>query len=241
MTRPFSGGRQRQWKLGLILDTRLSLETPEGAMLPLAPAGVGVRIMAFLLDFLIRFAATVVVYIPLSALGRTGFGLALILAFLLEWFYPVYFEVWRQGRTPGKKRYGIRVINDDGTPVTFAPSLLRNLLRVVDFLPLFYLAGIVTSVLNRHFKRLGDLVAGTLVVYDTPPPAVPDLDIKGHLPVPADFTTDEQRALLAFAERSKQLSPERQSELAAILQPLLNTPEPVIAIKQMANTMVGRR
>ncbi len=224
----------------MILDTRLSLETPEGAFLPLAPAGIGVRIMAFMIDFLIKTTATVAIYILLAILGRMGIGIALILVFLLEWFYPVYFEVWHQGRTPGKKNLRIRVVNDDGTPVTFGPSLLRNLLRIVDFLPLAYVTGIIASICNRQFKRLGDLVAGTLVVYDVEPMHQPDFDIKGRLPVPADFTTDEQRALLAFAERSKRLSPERQSELAAILQPLLNTTEPVIAIKQMANSMVGR-
>lgn len=224
----------------MILDTRLSLETPEGAVLPLAPAGIGVRIMAFMIDFLIKTVVTMIIYVVLAFLGRMGIGLALILAFLLEWFYSVYFEVWHQGRTPGKKNFRIRVVNDDGSPVTFGPSLLRNLLRVVDFLPLAYVAGCIASISNRQFKRLGDLVAGTLVVYDAEPITQPDFDIKGRMPVPADFTTDEQRALLAFAERSKRLSPERQSELAAILQPLLGTKEPVIAIKQMANSMVGR-
>jgi len=224
----------------LICDIHLSLETPEGAVLPLAPAGIGVRIMAFMIDFLIKTVVTMIIYVVLAFLGRMGIGLALILAFLLEWFYSVYFEVWHQGRTPGKKNFRIRVVNDDGSPVTFGPSLLRNLLRVVDFLPLAYVAGCIASISNRQFKRLGDLVAGTLVVYDAEPMTQPDFDIKGRMPVPADFTTDEQRALLAFAERSKRLSPERQSELAAILQPLLGTKEPVIAIKQMANSMVGR-
>jgi uncharacterized RDD family membrane protein YckC len=225
----------------LILDTRLSLETPEGATLPLAPAGMGVRIMAFMIDALIKIVATIGVYTLLAFMGGMGVGIALILAFLLEWFYPVYFEVWHQGRTPGKKNLNIRVVNDDGTPVTFGPSLLRNLLRVADFLPLMYLAGIITSVFNPQFKRLGDLVAGTLVVYDADPMPDPNFEVKGRMPVPADFTTDEQRSLLAFAERSKRLSAERQSELAAILLPVLNTPEPVIAIKQMANSMVGRQ
>lgn len=225
----------------MILDTRLSLETPEGATLPLAPAGIGVRIMAFTIDTLIKFVANIVVYIPLTIFGNLGTGIALIVIFLLEWFYPVYFEVRHQGRTPGKKSLNIRVVNDDGTPITFGPSLLRNLLRVVDFLPMMYLTGVISSVMNRQFKRLGDLVAGTLVVYDAEPLPKPNFEIKGSQPVPAGFSTDEQRALLAFAERSKRLSLERQSELAAILLPVLNTQDPVITIKQMANSMVGRQ
>jgi uncharacterized RDD family membrane protein YckC len=225
----------------LLLDTRQSLETPEGALLPLTPAGFGVRVLAQLLDILIRYGIVIVLYIVLSLLGKMGTGMALILAFLLEWFYPVYFEVSRQGRTPGKKWMGIRVVNDDGTPITFGPSLLRNLMRFVDFLPMLYLTGIIASLCNRQFKRLGDLAAGSMVIYEAPPAREPSFEVRGQLPVPADFSTDEQRALLAFAERSKYLSAERQSELATILLPVIGSKDPVIAIKQMANTMVGKQ
>ncbi|WP_062061266.1 RDD family protein [Cellvibrio sp. OA-2007] len=225
----------------MLLDTRQSLETPEGALLPLTPAGFGVRVLAQLLDVLIRYGIVIVIFIVLSLLGKMGTGIALILAFLLEWFYPVYFEVSRQGRTPGKKWMGIRVVNDDGTPITFGPSLLRNLLRFVDFLPMLYLTGIIASLCNRQFKRLGDLAAGTMVIYEAPPAREPSFEVRGQLPVPADFSTDEQRALLAFAERSKYLSAERQSELATILLPVIGSKDPVIAIKQMANTMVGKQ
>lgn len=225
----------------MLLDTRQSLETPEGALLPLTPAGFGVRVLAQLLDIVIRYSIVIVMFIVLSLLGKMGTGIALILAFLLEWFYPVYFEVSRQGRTPGKKWMGIRVVNDDGTPITFGPSLLRNLLRFADFLPMLYLTGIVASLCNRQFKRLGDLAAGSMVIYEAPPAREPSFEVRGQLPVPADFSTDEQRALLAFAERSKYLSAERQSELAAILLPVIGSKDPVIAIKQMANTMVDKQ
>jgi uncharacterized RDD family membrane protein YckC len=225
----------------LLLDTRQSLETPEGANLPLTPAGVGVRILAQLIDLMIRTGIIMLVYAVLGILGGMGMGIALIIAFCLEWFYPVAFEVARQGRTPGKKTMGIRVVNDDGTPIGFGASLLRNLLRVVDFLPLFYLTGIITSLCNNQFKRLGDLAAGTLVIYDAPKLQEPNFDSRGQQPVPADFSTNEQRALLAFAERSKNLSSERQSELAAILIPVLGAKDPVITIKQMANSMVGKQ
>lgn len=223
----------------MLLDTRHSLETPEGASLPLTPAGFGVRCMAQCIDFLIRVIAYMLISIPVAFIDSSG-GLLLILVFLLEWFYPVFFEVTRHGRTPGKKSMGIHVINDDATPVTFAPSLLRNLLRVVDWLPFFYLTGIISSVLNRQFKRLGDLAAGTMVVYDIPVVRDPSFDIKGQLAVPSDFSTEEQRAILAFAERSKYLSNERQSELAVVLQPVIAARDPVVAIKQMANSLVGK-
>lgn len=223
----------------MLLDTRHSLETPEGASLPLTPAGFGVRFLAQVIDFLIRTVAYICLSIPIAFLDSSG-GLILIMVFLLEWFYPVFFEVTRHGRTPGKKSMGIHVINDDATPVTFAPSLLRNLLRVVDILPVFYLTGIIASLCNKQFKRLGDLAAGTMVVYDIPPVRDPSFEVKGQMSVPSDFSTEEQRALLAFAERSKFLSSERQSELAVILQPVIAAKDPVIAIKQMANTLVGK-
>lgn len=225
----------------MLLDTRQSLETPEGALLPLTPAGFGVRILAQTLDILIRFGISLVFVMIFSLLGRMGTGIALILTFLLEWFYPVFFEVTRNGRTPGKKWMGIRVVNDDGTPITFGPSLIRNLLRIVDFLPMMYLTGIIASLCNRQFKRLGDLAAGSMVIYEAPTTREPSFEVRGQLPVPADFSTDEQRALLGFAERSKFLSAERQSELALILQPVIQAKDPVIAIKQMANTMVGKQ
>jgi len=224
----------------LLLDTRQTLETPEGANLPLTPAGIGARIIAQMIDILIRIGINIAIFILFGLLGKMGTGLALIFTFCLEWFYPVVFEVARQGRTPGKKSMGIRVVNDDGTPITFAASLLRNLLRVVDFLPMFYVTGIITSLCNQHFKRLGDLAAGTMVIYDAPVLQKPNFDSRGQHPVPADFSTNEQRALLAFAERSKNLSNERQSELAAILIPVIGTKDPVTTIKQMANTMVGK-
>lgn len=224
----------------LITDTRITLETPEGADLPLYPAGFWVRTLAYSLDWLIR----AIVVIALSiALGGSGLGqaLGLIAYFLLEWFYPVAFEVWLGGQTIGKKALCLKVIHDDGTPVTFASSLIRNLLRVVDMLPIFYVTGIIASVCNREFKRIGDLAAGTMVVYAHPQAAQPVLEAVGSRPVPDDINTDEQRALLAFAQRSQTMTDARQQELAAMLNPLLNTADPVNCIKQMSNYIVGNR
>ncbi len=223
----------------LITDTRIAIETPEGADLPLDPAGIGSRMMACMIDWLIKFAINIALSFALAFSGKFGAGLGMIAFFLLQWFYPVYFEVWRGGATPGKKHMKLLVVNDDGTPVTFAASLLRNLLRVVDFLPFAYLTGVIACISNNKFKRLGDFAAGTMVVYAHQNQPKPVIDITGRQPVPAGFSTDEQRALLAFAERSRLLSNDRQRELAQILQPVINTNDPVKTIKQMANTMIG--
>ncbi len=225
----------------MITDTRITIETPEGADLPLDPAGFAVRIGALLIDALIKLLLFVAAAYALMFMGRSGFGLFLIFYFLVEWFYPVVFEIWRNGQTPGKSSMGIAVVNDDGTPVTFAGSLIRNLLRVVDFLPVAYVAGLIACVINGKFKRIGDLAAGTMVIYQHEKTHLPRLDVKGKRSIPADFSTDEQRALLHFAERSTQLSRERQVELANILAPVLGGNDLVDTIKKMANSMLSGR
>ena len=145
-----------------------------------------------------------------------GMAVMLIGFFFIEWFYPVLFEL-RSGATPGKRAMGLWVIQDNGTPVTPAASVIRNLLRAVDFLPLFYGIGLISMLINREFKRLGDLAAGTLVVYRDQPaerfPAPVDQVIKP----PQEFNEQEQTAILAYAERAEGLSAARRIELAELL------------------------
>ena len=149
-----------------MLDTRYRVEIPGGINLEAQVVGPIPRFFAFSIDLVIRSVVVMllsIVSIPLGAFGLGG-GFFLIVLFLIEWLYPVLFEVFWRGQTPGKRSLGISVINDDLTPVTLGPSLVRNLLRTVDFLPMFYLAGLITMLSNRRFQRLGDLAAGTLVI-----------------------------------------------------------------------------
>jgi hypothetical protein len=157
----------------------------------------------------------------------------------MEWFYPVLFEVLREGATPGKKVFGIKVINANGTPVDISASLIRNLLRAVDFLPLAYGFGFISMLLNHNFQRLGDLAAGTLVIYHDQPVINPQL-YKGPLQKPLfPLTSNEQRLIIQFAERSPQLSPQRQDELATLLSPLNSTPESTQALLANARWLLG--
>jgi uncharacterized RDD family membrane protein YckC len=201
-----------------LLDTLRYHETPEGVDLQLRLAGLPVRAAAWMIDVLIRSILYVPVFIVLGALaGDASLGFILIALFLIEWFYPVAFELLADGATPGKKRFGLRVIHDDGTPVSGSGSLIRNLLRTVDFMPYMYGLGMMTMLFNRDFKRLGDLVAGTVVVYRDTPLAyseIPDLDPR---PLPVVLSLDEQRAILDFAERRETISEQRSAELAGIL------------------------
>lgn len=203
------------------LDTTYTVNTPEGIALQLAPAGPVPRLLAWLVDVLLRSLISGLLFAGLATLGRLGMGIALILTFLLEWFYPVYFELRHAGQTPGKKMLGLYVAQADASPVTLAASLLRNLLRVVDFLPLLYGCGFASMMLNRRFQRLGDLAADTVVLHKT--------SHYGHNPLPATepvrpeaaLTLPEQQAILLFAQRSQTLPPARQEELARLTGPLV--------------------
>ncbi|OMH39021.1 RDD family protein [Motiliproteus sp. MSK22-1] len=205
-----------------MLDTRIQLEAPEGVSFTLSPAGIPVRAAAFAIDLAIRLVIMIICGYVTSVLGEVGSGLLLLIWFLLEWWYPVLFEVFFQGATPGKKAMGLRVTFDDGTPVDFGASLTRNLIRAVDFLPFLYGLGMFSMLVNKDSKRLGDLVAGTLVIHQFRNKHQ-EIELGDALPSPFPLSIEEQRLLIAFVERKDQLSEERQQELAAILRPLLES------------------
>ena len=190
-------------------------ETPEGVDLALRLAGPVPRAAAFVLDLLIR-AALYLALTPLLGLAGVGTGLLLLALFLLEWFYPVWFEL-RRGATPGKRALGLLVVHDDGTPVGPSASLIRNLLRVVDFLPLLYGAGLVTMLIDRDFRRLGDLAAGTLVIHAQPARSGSGLPRHPAEPPRRPLDLETQQAILDFAERAPRLSAARRAELAEVL------------------------
>lgn len=217
------------------------METPEGVDLLLRPAGLVPRALAFAVDLAIRGAILLALFISLGLLGKFGMGLGALLLFLVQWWYMVLFEVLNQGRTPGKHWLGLRVVHDDGTPVGWASSLTRNLLRFVDLLPFGYFLGALSCLGHPAFKRLGDIAAGTLVVYQEKPAERPALAPAEPVAPPVGLSLDEQRALISFAERQASLSPDRRSELAAILaEPLATTAEDAErTIQGIARALMG--
>ncbi|UST68164.1 RDD family protein [Pseudomonas moraviensis] len=223
------------------LDTRHQVETPEGIDLPLRPAGLMVRAVAFAIDLGIRGLILGVLFIALAILGKLGMGLGSLLLFAISWWYMVLFEVLRQGRSPGKQWLGLRVVHDDGTPIGWSASLLRNLLRVVDLLPFGYCLGAISCLQHPTFKRLGDIAAGTLVVYSERPLSRPRSPEAEPRRCPVALTLSEQRAVLGFAERQAELSPARVNELAALLaQPLhISAPRAVSELNGIARGLLG--
>ncbi|AJQ97094.1 RDD family protein [Gynuella sunshinyii] len=226
----------------MLLDTTIAVETPEGVDFTVTPAGVVSRSLAYTTDFFIRVLVIALAMLILAFLGEAGTGIALVIYFLLEWFYPVFFELTK-GATPGKKWFKLYVIHDDGSPITFSSSLLRNLLRAADILPMFYLLGLISMVCNGQFKRLGDLAAGTLVVRMTAIKNTPVETTSGVKAPSFALTATEQQAVVQFAQRAQVLSSARRQELANILSPVLNeqNQQAVETIDQMANYLLGRK
>jgi uncharacterized RDD family membrane protein YckC len=159
-----------------------SVETPEAVAFAYELAGIGSRGLALALDMLAiallaagEFAIAAVVYFALNAaisgnaalVGAWVFGTTGVLAFGTYWGYFVYGEVFRNGRTWGKGRMGLRVVRDDGSRVAVLDSVIRNVLRLVDMLPGNYLIGMGCVIFSRRNKRLGDMAAGTVVVRDS--------------------------------------------------------------------------
>ena len=205
-----------------MLDTIRHVSTPEGVSLELRTAGIYVRSAAYLVDVLIGLVATSLVMLLLALLGGLGIGVGLVFTFLINWFYPVYFEVLRDGATPGKRMYNICVVSSNGTPVTWDASILRNLLRFADLLPAAYLSGLITMLCDKNSRRLGDLAADTLVIYRDGPERTPKIDQQDPVIPSVSLQQHEQRAIIEFAERreSQNWSPMRQQELANILEVL---------------------
>lgn len=202
----------------------LEVETPEHVVIDYEIAGLGSRSLAAIIDTAI-IAGLIVALLLTTAqagpwLGRALLPLVGLALFALLWGYFALFEGFRDGQTPGKRWMGIRVIRDTGHPVPLREAAARNLLRIVDFLPPPYLLGILCIAFHPRGKRLGDLVAGTVVVRDQAvlaPVAVPDEATNSEATGAPQLTDEEFRVLREFVGRAPQLPPEVQERLAAPL------------------------
>ncbi len=229
-----------------VLDTVVSAETPEGILLELRPAGLSARFYAFTLDWVIRLAIMYAAAMAVAFTGGIGVAFWFILFFALEWFYPVAFELTPSGATPGKRVFGLKVVMDNGLPVVPAASLTRNLLRAADFLPFLYGFAIVSMLLRRDCKRLGDIAAATIVVHE--PRAVPRITLDDVTPVMPSMSLapQDQAAVIALASRAPRLTAERLDELAALAATVSGDagrsgPEVTRRVLGVAQWLLGRR
>lgn len=174
-----------------IQEETLDINTPENVAFGYQVAGIGSRFLATLTDTVIIILLVIAIFIAraviLALLDQAEVGEAAstwvvalfgLISFLFYSGYYVLFEMLWNGQTPGKRWTGLRVICRDGTPITLSESLIRNLARLVDFLPAFYGVGIVAMFVDKQSRRLGDLAAGTLVVHDRAPITIQELSVK---------------------------------------------------------------
>ena len=224
---------------GAKLDTLQRVELTEGVAIRLRTAGPMVRMLAIAIDITIQFGCmfglffVFGLFVSVFGLGglNVGIGLFLISLFLVFWFYFVYFEAGKRNATPGKRCLGLRVTRTSGAPPSLGQVVVRNFLRLVDFLPMIpistsfslptYAVGLVACAFTRNFQRLGDLAADTVVVYnDREPKHLPvHLDIQPLIPS-APLTREEQLSVTNFVERIAEWSDERRREMADVLEPL---------------------
>jgi uncharacterized RDD family membrane protein YckC len=205
-------------------EDRLAIATPEGLEIELTLAGIGSRFIAGGLDFSIQLIVLGALALVLQPAGDAGVAILTSSFFAIIFFYDVLFEVLGGGRTPGKRLTGLRVVRSGGRPITFVRSALRNILRIVDIMPLFYGVGMTAIFITRRNQRLGDLAAGSLVVRDrhgdraTPPvlhepadlgPAA-DWDVSG-------VTAADVATVRSFLERRPLLEDHSRRALAADL------------------------
>lgn len=203
-----------------MVDTVVRVVTPEGISFDLHPAGPLPRLAAFLLDTLIGAIALIAVLVVAQALGMNSIWIELLAAFTTTWFYMVAFEMLNGGKTPGKGALGLQVVQRDGTPPRFGSSILRNLLRVADY---FLGLGVVVPLFVHGFRRLGDLAAGTLVIY-VPGQLRPwsARHFQGVQPKAPEriLDTDASLAVIEFARRRSTLGPALRRELSELALPL---------------------
>ncbi len=238
------------------LSNTLQVETPELVVLTYTIAGVGSRAYAAIIDYVLCFLIVLVADVGISVFvaksggilrsGSASFAIAMIILiqFAVLWGYYVLFEALADGRTPGKRLHRLRVVRDGGYSVTFGASAVRNLMRIVDMQPgLFYGVGMVSVILSKQGKRLGDMAAGTIVVQEgfvrqpaRAAAAVGFSNAAQGVRLQAVLSTPEFDLLDRFMLRQRDLDTERRTQLAAQLTERLAP-----ALKdQSATTPMGR-
>jgi len=197
-----------------------AIETPEGVDLELRVAGPYERAIAYVLDLLLRALFVIVAGILVRWLAGVGQALFTLLFFAVEWMYPVLFEVLGGGATPGKRAMGLVVLRADSLPVGWSQSVIRNSLRAVDMLPVGYAIGLLSMLESSRFQRIGDRVAGTVVVHRRGDLRREKLHKASPLAPQVALSLADQAAIVDFSARLGSWSKPRAIEIADNLAPL---------------------
>ncbi|MBZ5644547.1 MAG: RDD family protein [Acidobacteriia bacterium] len=210
-------------------DDKLIIETPEQTVLEFPLAGIGSRALALVIDTLLQIGVLVAIALVAGLISYMGYlpqvgkqyvyAILIFGVFLSQFGYFAFFEAIWNGQTPGKRWTRLRVITDSGRPVGAQGAILRNLMRIVDELPSLYAIGIVTCLISRDSKRLGDFVAGTVVVHEKPVPGgssawdAPPVNLLAT-PVSRALTPGELQLVETFLERRSSLQEEVRRSMA---------------------------
>ena len=210
-------------------DSAVAVQTPEGIAFLLHPAGILVRGCAWAIDTCIQGVLIAVLQIIMWGSGQElGYWFLLLLAFVVNWFYHCAFEIFGRGQSLGKRIMGIRVVCSNGSPINPGASFLRNLLRFADAFMGLYLIAFVCMAISPGFRRLGDWVADTLVVYVAESRSRKGLAShmkRSETPLFANIAKrapvrklgyEEKQAILAFASRYPLLGKARADEVARL-------------------------
>jgi uncharacterized RDD family membrane protein YckC len=144
--------------------------TPEHVQIRLVPAGMGSRFLAWLIDFVLQAGVFWILFYAFSSFMSAEVGAFVIgtAMFCFTWSYHVFFDMWAQGRSPGKRILGLRVVDERGLPISLQQSFVRNVVRILDVQPaILYGFGGLVALLHPESRRLGDIAASTLVVAET--------------------------------------------------------------------------
>ena len=203
-------------------DETVTVATPEGVDFELTLAGAGSRFVSALIDLGIQMLLLTATVVAVGPVGGYGSAAAALISFVVVLGYDVAFEVLASGRTPGKRLNGLRVVRSGGEAVGFLTSAIRNVLRLVDFLPFAYVIGAVTILATPRNQRLGDLAAGTLVVRDRIPKRAESSIVVFPAAETAAWdtsavTAEEIAAVRRFLERRLQIEHEARLELGRTL------------------------
>jgi uncharacterized RDD family membrane protein YckC len=211
---------------------KLTIETPEQTALEFPLAGIGSRFLALAADTLLQMAVfwvlimIVAIFASFTSLfsgsrGLWTFAILFLIAFSIQFGYFAFFEALWNGQTPGKRWTHLRVIKDSGRPISAYDAILRNLIRIVDYLPTLYATGVITMLISSENKRVGDYAAGTVVIHEKPlqgvssiwqGPAKPVQPIAaGPLP---QLTVEELQLVEAFLNRRSSLEPDVRRAMA---------------------------
>src|SRR5438309_2031310 len=239
-------------------DTDLVVATPERVSLGYQVAGLGTRAIAQILDLLILGGVLLGLTFAAIAIGQAGFDVVAYLLAILGGFVVVFGYFWASeafwsGQPIGRKAFRWRAVGDRGEPMTFVQAGIRNVVRIVDFLPYAYGVGLVVLFVNGRGKRLGDLAAGTIVVKDSdsvalwqlpgglppppPPPGAPPSPVTAPAPpvfapaTPAELflrrlDPELRRFVASYGRRRFELPPDLRAQLADQLQPNLQAAVP---------------